>query len=80
MARRIAVAAALCALAAGIPATSALAHEGNPDYESLVRAVTPPIPGFTRRGAQRRRPPRGREQRARAPSRSTATARTRTSA
>ena len=46
MARRIARAAALCALAAGIPATSAVAHEGNPDYESLVKAVTPAIPGF----------------------------------
>ena len=46
MARRIARAAALCALAAGIPATSALAHEGNPNYESLVTGVTPAIPGF----------------------------------
>ena len=46
MARRIACAAALCALAAGIPATSALAHEGNPNYESLVNGVTPSIPGF----------------------------------
>jgi hypothetical protein len=47
MARRIAVAAALCALAAGIPAPSASAHAGNPNYESLVRGVTPPIPGFS---------------------------------
>ena len=46
MARRIACAAALCALAAGIPATSALAHEGNPNYESLVTGVTPQVPGF----------------------------------
>jgi hypothetical protein len=46
MARRIARVAALCALAAGIPATSAHAHAGNPNYESLVNAVTPPIPGF----------------------------------
>lgn len=46
MARRIALAVALCALATGIPAAAALAHEGNPDYESLVDAVTPAIPGF----------------------------------
>lgn len=46
MARRIVLAAALCALAAGIIASPAPGHEGNPDYESLVRAVTPPIPGF----------------------------------
>jgi hypothetical protein len=35
---------ALCALAAS--ATPAVAHEGNPNYESLVRGVTPQIPGF----------------------------------
>jgi len=46
MARRIVLVAALCALAAGLPATPALAHEGNPNYESVVRAVTPPIAGF----------------------------------
>jgi hypothetical protein len=43
---RVLAAAALCALAAGITATSAFAHAGNPDYESLVRGVSPPIPGF----------------------------------
>ena len=47
MARRAILAAALCALAAGLSATPASAHEGSPDYESLVRAVTPPIPGFS---------------------------------
>ena len=47
MARRTAAAAALCALALGIPAGFASAHEGNPDYESLVRGVTPPIAGFS---------------------------------
>ena len=47
MARRIAAAAALCALALGIPAGFASAHEGNPDYESLVRGVTPAIAGFS---------------------------------
>ena len=47
MARRIALAAALCALAVAVSATSAAGHAGNPDYESLVRAVTPAIPGFT---------------------------------
>jgi hypothetical protein len=44
---RVSLAAALCALAAGITATSAFAHDGNPDYESLVRTVTPQIPGFS---------------------------------
>ena len=46
MARRIVAAAALCALAAAVPAGSAFAHAGNPDYESLVRTVTPRIPGL----------------------------------
>jgi len=45
MARRT-LAAALSAFAALIPATSAFAHAGSPDYESVVRAVTPPIQGF----------------------------------
>jgi hypothetical protein len=44
---RVLAAAALCALAAATIATSAFAHSGNPDYESLVRAVTPQIPGFS---------------------------------
>ena len=43
MARRTLAAAALCALAAAAPA---LAHEGNPNYESLVRGVTPALDGF----------------------------------
>jgi hypothetical protein len=47
MARRIARAAALCALVAAIPATSAFAHAGNPNFESLVDGVSPSIPGFT---------------------------------
>ncbi len=47
MARRSVLVAAFCAFAAGASATSALAHEGNPNYESLVTAVTPPIPGFS---------------------------------
>ncbi len=46
MARRTAAAAALCALTVGIPASFASAHEGSPDYESLVRGVTPAIAGF----------------------------------
>jgi hypothetical protein len=46
MARRT-LAAAIIALAALVPAASAFAHAGNPDYESHVRAVTPPIPGFS---------------------------------
>ena len=46
MARRT-LAAALVALAALMSATSASAHAGNPDYESVVRAVTPSIPGFS---------------------------------
>ena len=47
MARRTVLAAALCALAAGPLATSASGHGGSPNYESLVRGVTPQIPGFT---------------------------------
>jgi hypothetical protein len=46
MARRT-LAAALVAFAALIPATSAFAHAGNPNYESVVRGVTPPIKGFS---------------------------------
>jgi hypothetical protein len=46
MARRTRT-AAIIALAALIPAASAFAHAGNPNYESLVRAVKPPIPGFS---------------------------------
>jgi len=37
MARRIVLVAALCALAAGLPATPALAHEGNPNYEACLQ-------------------------------------------
>jgi hypothetical protein len=47
MARRTILAAALCALMAGVTAASASAHEGNPGYESLVRGVTPQIAGFS---------------------------------
>jgi hypothetical protein len=47
MARRTTLAAALVALAVLIPATSAFAHAGNPNYESVVRGVTPPIKGFS---------------------------------
>ena len=47
MARQIGLAAALLALATGLTATSAPAHEGSPNYESLVRGVTPRIAGFT---------------------------------
>lgn len=49
MARRIGrsvLAAALCALAAGLTAPFAYAHSGSSDYESVVRGVTPQIPGF----------------------------------
>ena len=46
MARRT-LAAALVALAALIPATAAFAHAGNPNYESIVRGVTPSIRGFS---------------------------------
>ena len=42
MARRIVLATALCALAVSAGSAPALAHEGNPDYESLVRAVLMP--------------------------------------
>lgn len=46
MARHIVLVVALCAFAASAGGTPAFAHEGNPDYESTVRGVTPPIPGF----------------------------------
>jgi hypothetical protein len=46
MARRTICAAALAALAALPLAPPALAHEGSPDYESLVRSIAPRIPGF----------------------------------
>jgi hypothetical protein len=46
MARRT-LAAAAVTLAALTSAPSAFAHAGNPNYESLVRGVTPSIPGFT---------------------------------
>ena len=45
MARRT-LAAASVALTALICATSAFAHAGNPNFESVVRTVTPSIPGF----------------------------------
>jgi hypothetical protein len=47
MARRTTLPVALVALAVLIPATSAFAHAGNPNYESVVRGVTPPIKGFS---------------------------------
>lgn len=46
MARHVVLVVALCAFAASAGCTPAVAHEGNPDYESIVRGVTPPIPGF----------------------------------
>ncbi len=46
MARRTIRAAALAALAAALAAPPVLAHEGSPDYVSLVRSVTPRVPGF----------------------------------
>jgi hypothetical protein len=47
MARRTVLGAALCALAAGLLTASASGHAGSPNYESLVRDVTPQIPGFS---------------------------------
>jgi hypothetical protein len=41
------IAAAFAAITALISATSAFAHAGSPNYESIVRAVSPAIPGFT---------------------------------
>lgn len=46
MARRI-LAGALVTLASLFTATSAFAHAGNPNYESLVSGVKPAIPGFS---------------------------------
>ena len=45
MRRPLAVAAALCGLCATAP--TALAHQGNPNMESVVRAVRPHIAGVT---------------------------------
>jgi hypothetical protein len=47
VARRILLAPALAVLATALFATSAFAHAGNPNYESLVDGVTPSIPGFS---------------------------------
>lgn len=47
MARRIRRVAALAALATLLCSASALAHAGNPNFESLVEGVNPSIPGFT---------------------------------
>lgn len=46
MARRI-LAGALVTFASLLTATSAFAHAGNPNYESLVSGVKPAIPGFS---------------------------------
>jgi hypothetical protein len=46
MARRTIVAAALCALTAAFIPAAASAHQGNPNFESLIRSVTPKIAGF----------------------------------
>lgn len=46
MARPIALAAALCAAVAGAAAPRAYAHSGSPEYQSIVRAITPQIAGF----------------------------------
>jgi hypothetical protein len=45
--RRGAVAAALVALCVAAP--TAVAHEGNPNYRSEVRAITPAVPGLDAR-------------------------------
>jgi hypothetical protein len=47
MARRTLAAAAFAAVTALITATSAFAHAGNPNFESVVRTVSPSIPGFS---------------------------------
>ncbi|HEX8156266.1 MAG TPA: hypothetical protein VF526_02670 [Solirubrobacteraceae bacterium] len=47
MVRRTVLAGALCVLLAGLIATPASGHAGNLNYESVVRAVTPSIPGFS---------------------------------
>jgi hypothetical protein len=47
MARLTIRVAALCVVATVSFAASALAHAGNPNYESLVEGVTPPIKGFS---------------------------------
>ena len=39
--------AATTALLIGVPASPALAHEGNPDYRSVIDRVTPQVPGVS---------------------------------
>ena len=53
--RTLACTAAAAALLLAAPV--ALAHEGNPNYRSVVSTVTPDVPGDRRLGAQLRRPP-----------------------
>ena len=47
MARRMLIAPVLAALMAAVLTSSAFAHAGNPNYESLVDAVKPAIKGFS---------------------------------
>jgi hypothetical protein len=47
MRRPLAVAAALSGLLAIAAPTTALAHQGNPNMESVVRAVRPSVPGIS---------------------------------
>lgn len=47
MRRHWAALAATTALLIGVSASSALAHEGNPDYRSVIDRVTPKVPGVS---------------------------------
>jgi hypothetical protein len=47
MRKRWAALAATTALLIGLSATPALAHEGNPDYRSVIDRVTPHVPGVS---------------------------------
>ena len=47
MARRMLLAPALAALVAALLTSSAFAHAGNPNYESLVNGVKPAVKGFS---------------------------------
>jgi hypothetical protein len=45
--KHLAALAATTALLIGLSATPALAHEGNPDYRSIINRVTPKVPGVS---------------------------------
>lgn len=47
MRKHLAALAAATAMLIGVPVSPALAHEGNPDYRSVIDRVTPQVPGVS---------------------------------